>query len=128
MLEKIRWNDIHRAEQVDAFVKEARRMISEYGWEDETVFAYSFPTKVTDMIDRLEDIWEYERSSKELIIAEVNGLVPIMNRWEQSAIEDANSPQVTIRLTDKTLKEGELVTLPERTAKQLIEWGVGEAV
>lgn len=127
MLKKIKWNDIDRVGQVNEFVAEARRMIAEYGWENETVFPYSFPVKITDMIDRLEDIWEYESSSKELIVAEVNGLVTIMNKWEEHEIADRNGPQVTLRYIYGT-HHGECVSMPERIAKELIEFGFAEAV
>ena len=68
--------------QVDAFVKEADRMIREYGWQDKEVYPYSYPVPVTEIVDSLRDFDSCTRSSQGYLVDLANGLAGIMNSWE----------------------------------------------
>lgn len=99
MLKEIKGNN--KLQQVKEFVKEADRMIAEYGWQDKTVIPYSFPVKITEIIDNLRRYEGYTRCSQQILIAEANGLPHILNYWEE--IEKA--PKVKIQLMNGIIKE-----------------------
>ena len=94
-----------RTEQVEAFVKEAERMIERYGWEKEVVHPYSFAMPITQIIGYLKD-WDVMTSgSRDYCVTLANGLVPILNAWEARAEE----PRKTVRIKST----GKIVDIPE---------------
>lgn len=93
-----------RTEQVEAFVKEAERMIAEYGWEKEVVHPYSFAMPITQIIGYLKD-WDVMTSgSRDHCVLLANGLVPILNAWEARELE----PHTSVRIK----KTGKVINLP----------------
>lgn len=93
MLEKIEGR-YGRTEQVEAFVKEAERMIQCYGWEKEVVHPYSFAMPITQIVGYLKD-WDVMTSgSRDYCVELANGLVPILNAWE----ERMEAPKVAVRI------------------------------
>lgn len=94
-----------RTEQVEAFVKEAERMIATYGWEKEVVHPYSYAMPITQIIGYLKD-WDVMTSgSRDYCVLLANGLVPILNAWEARAKE----PKTAVRIKST----GKVVELPE---------------
>lgn len=83
------------SDSVKEFVKEAERMVREYGWEDRNVHPYGFPMKVTKIISDLKDYDKCTRGSKEYLVDMANGLADIINKWEE---QRANC--IWVRLTN----------------------------
>ena len=90
--------------EVAAFVEEAESLIEKYGWHDMAVHPYSYPMKVTRIIEMLKDYQLCTTGSKVYLISLANGLVDILNAWEAHELED----KVEIRIKDsgKTAKVG----------------------
>lgn len=113
MLQKISRNRATRRKEVLAFINEADRMISTYGWEEKTVFPYSFPVKVTKIIDDLRCFDNCSESSKDYLVSLANGLPNLMNHWEERELE----PQVRVRFTntgrEKTIPQSDVDTFTE---------------
>lgn len=104
MLEKIEGR-YGRTEQVEAFVKEAERMIQCYGWEREVVHPYSYAMPITQIIGYLK-YWDVMTSgSRDECVFLANGLVPILNAWE----DRAEAPKVAVRIKST----GKVVQIPE---------------
>lgn len=85
MLNKLTWGTYRKSDvnERKAFLAEAVRMVEAYGWQERTVMPYSYPVRVTKI---LNDFAEFDRctsGSKCYLIALVNGLVDILNAWEQ---------------------------------------------
>ena len=96
--------DIATAEEVAAFVNEARHMVAEYGWEDWTVTPWGYAEKVTKTINYIADYRRCTFSSKQMLISLANGLARVMNAWEQQELTG-----ITLRSikTGKVVKVGE---------------------
>lgn len=118
MLKKIEGRN--KEEQIKVFIKEADRMITEYGWQERTVLPYSFPVKVTDIIDKLKKVHFYTKSSRDIIIAEANGLPNILNYWEQVAV----APKVTVRY----FTSGKVKEISKIVADDLVDVGMVEII
>ena len=69
-------------EDVAEYVKEARRMVSAYGWEEKEVYPYSYPEKVTKIIDMISDYPDCTTGTKYYLLDYANGLAKILNAWE----------------------------------------------
>ena len=106
--------------QVDSFVKEAERMVQEYGWQERTVHPYSFPMKVTKIVDDLKDYERCTSGSKLYLIGLANGLAEIMNAWE----EQEKAPKIRVMVLDS----GKVIEIEEDFARQLINEGICKAV
>ena len=98
-------NRVSDAVTMREFVKEARRMVERYGWQDGTVTPYGFAVKVVEMLDRMADYDAYEKTSRSILRQEANGLVRILNKWE----EYEKSPKVWVRV----LRTGKVVQVPQ---------------
>ena len=106
-------------EQVKEFVKEAERMIEEYGWHDRTVRPYNFNMPVTKIINDLKDYDICTEGSKEYLVTLANGLAEIMNSWENQHKE------ATIKAVILTGKhKGETRLFTPVLAKILLEDGM----
>lgn len=106
--------------EVRAFIKEASGMVEKYGWQDRTVMPYSYPEKVTKIINELRDYDRCTHGSKLYLIALANGLAEIMEAWERHELE----PKMTVR----SKKTGKIVEISLEVARELIEDGYVEAV
>ncbi|WP_298535710.1 hypothetical protein [uncultured Methanobrevibacter sp.] len=82
MLQKIKGNYNVR-QQVKAFIKEADRMVNAYGWQNRVTYPYSYPMKITGIIEELKDYDSYTAGSKAHLISLANGLADILNAWEE---------------------------------------------
>ena len=123
MLRKIegRYN---RREQMAEFVKEADRMIREYGWEEETTMPYGYPVKVTKLLDDCRDYDKCTKGSQEYLVGLANGLAEILNAWEESTKEWTRQPKVTIRM----IETGKTVVVTKHVADVCVETGYAELV
>lgn len=95
------------------FIKEAESMIKKYGWEEKTVHPWSYPIKVTSIIDDLKDYDLCTTGSKHQIISLVNGLADILNAWEKyelapkkKIIANGKVKEVECNLAEELVKEG----------------------
>lgn len=120
MLKKLVWERYRKCTADDraAFLAEAERMISEYGWQDMSVHPYGYPVKVTKILNDFRDFDICTKGSKEYLILLVNGLAEIMNAWEDYEME----PKVTIRV----IENGKTVETDEKMARLLIAEGAAE--
>lgn len=120
MLKKLVWERYRKctAEDRAAFLAEAERMITEYGWQDRSVHPYGYPVKVTKILKDFRDFDICTKGSKEYLILLVNGLAEIMNAWEDYEME----PKVTIRV----IESGKTVVTDEKMARLLIAEGAAE--
>ena len=94
--------EIKRSSDVAEFIATAENMITQYGWQNKTVHPYSFPMKVTKIIEDLKDSDRCTEGSKDYLIALANGLAPIMNSWEE--YEHAEKITVRIKKSGKIIK------------------------
>ena len=107
-------------EEVASFASAANAMIEKYGWQDRKVWPYSYPEKVTKIVNELKDFPACTFGSKQYLITLANGLADILEAWEKQELE----PKLTIRI----VRNGKIVECGEDIARQLIEDGVAEAV
>jgi len=95
-------NKIKYQLDVTNFIRDAENMIEKYGWQEKTVMPYSFPVKVTKIINDLKDFDRCTESSQQYLISLANGLVPILNSWEKH--EQAEKVEVRIKSSGKIIK------------------------
>lgn len=112
MLNKI--EKINLAE-MEAFVAEAKRMITEYGWEDRMVYPYNFPVPVGKIIRDLESFDNCTKGSQYYLIDLANGFANILNAWE--AYE--NAPKTKVRI----IQTGEIREIDDDLAIMLCAEG-----
>ena len=121
-------SDLATAAEVKAFREEARAMIAKYGWEDRTVAPYSRYEPVLDIVnyacaaDGTDGYDNSTHSSKQYIIAMLNGLVPILNAWEKNHLElEANGIQMR-------LKGGKITKVLPEFVDFYLESGIAERI
>ena len=89
-----------------AFVDEAEKMIARYGWEERTVMPWAhINLKVVQIVKDCKDYDNCTSGSKDYLISLVNGLVPIMNSWE----EYEHKPKAKVRI----IKSGKITYICE---------------
>lgn len=122
MLKKLVWGRYRKctAEDRAAFLAEAERMITEYGWQDMSVHPYGYPVKVTKILKDFRDFDICTKGTKEYLILLVNGLAEIMNAWEDYEME----PKVKILV----LESEKVFEVSEDMAKMLIEENVAKRI
>lgn len=122
MLKKLVWERYRKctAEDRAAFLAEAERMITEYGWQDMSVHPYGYPVKVTKILKDFRDFDICTKGTKEYLILLVNGLAEIMNAWEDYEME----PKVKILV----LESEKVFEVSEDMAKMLIEENVAKRI
>ena len=98
-LEKLKGKYVPRA-AVRGWVREADRMIREYGWEDWDVHPHGYPVKVTEIVNDLRGYEKCTQGSKDYLVALANGLTGIMNAWEEH-----RKNSVWVRLSSGEKKE-----------------------
>lgn len=113
-------NKVLDAVTMKEFVEEARRMVEQYGWQKMTVTPYGFNEKVTVMLDRMADYEKYEKHSQNLLRQEANGLVRILNKWE----EYENCPKVRVRV----LRTGKITEVPQEDVDVFVAAKICELV
>ena len=101
-------------------IDEAERMIAKYGWEERTVYPYSFPMKVTKIIAECKDFDICTSGTREYLVQLANGLVPILNAWE----DHENRPKIDVRI----LATGKIVSVEKDIGMVFIEEGLAVAV
>lgn len=120
MLKKIegRYN---LSKKVKAFVLEATEMVERWGWLGMVVHPYSnCPMKVTEIIQNVSDYDLCTEGSKEYLVQLANGLVDILNAWEEYELQ----PKVKVR----SLKGGKIHEVTPDFAEILIKDGLAEAI
>lgn len=108
------------AKDVAVFIDEANALIEKYGWQDRTVTPYSYPEKVTKIVNTLRDYNRCTTGSQHYLIALANGLADILEAWERHALE----PKKTIRFKNND----NIIQVSFDVAQKLIEDGYAEAV
>lgn len=87
-------------------VKEARKMIAEWGWEDRTVMPWERVTlKVTDILKDMDDYDRCTKGSQEYLIGLWNGLAEILNKWE----EEERKHHIMVRI----ISSGKVIRIKE---------------
>lgn len=122
MLKKLTWERYRRctAEERSEFLKEADRMVEEYGWQNMEVHPYGYPVKVTKILNDFRDYDRCTTGSKGYIVLMVNGLAEIMNAWEDYEM----APKVKIEV----IENGKVVETDEKMARLLIDKGIAKEV
>ena len=107
-------NKVVNSKTAHEFVEEARAMVKKYGWEEKTVCPWeNISVKVTEIIDQVADYDNYSCDSKFYLQDYANGLVNILNKWE----EFENEPKVKIMYNGKTL------TVTKSIAEDIVKVG-----
>lgn len=119
-----KWNhQMATVEEVAAKVEEIRALIDKYGWLNRNVHPYGYPINIQTFMVNFRHYREYTPSSKHIMLAEINGLIKIINEW----IKQEEAPKVTIRfLTGK--HKGETKEIPEEWVEDYIDCGLAERV
>ena len=84
-------------------VEIAQEMVEKYGWQDKITHPYeNCPTKVTKILADCKDYYRCTKGTREYLIMLFNGLVPILNSWE----EYEKKPKITVHIveTGKTIE------------------------
>ena len=116
-------SDLATAEDMAAKVQEIRGYVAMYGWENTNVHPYGYAINIVEFLDGFADYRNYTHMSKQTMLAEINGLIRILNKW----IEREEEPKVTIRfLTGK--KAGQTKEIPASDAEAYVEIGFAEIV
>ena len=97
-------------DEVYKTLDEIKTAVKTYGWENEKLTPYGYGIKLSELIKSWEGFKKCTAMSKEIIIAEMNGSIEILNHWLALKAE----PQVTIVLIN-----GKTTTVAESTAKEL---------
>ena len=117
-MEKVRngkWkDDIATAEEFESAVTEIENVISRYGWGDRLIHPYGFAIKISKFIKNWKDYESFSFSSKKIMISEINGLIDILNKWE----EQENEPKIKV-----TFQNGNVVSVPESFLEDYIDLG-----
>ena len=82
-----------KAEEVNAKVKEILEVAGQYGWLDKRVMPYGYGVSIKDLMN-YEDYAKYSRTSQQIIKAEINGLIDILNIW----LEQEKEEKVVMRM------------------------------
>lgn len=107
-------NKVVNSKTAHEFVEEARAMVKKYKWEEKTVHPWeNVSVKVTEIIDQVADYDNGSYDSKLYLQDYANGLVNILNKWE----EFENEPKV------KIMYNGEIFTVTESIAEDLVKEG-----
>ena len=78
-----KWADqIATAKEVEAFVAEAKAIIEKHGWEDKKVYPWGRAMNIMDALDYVKDFDHCTFSSKIYDIELLNGLIPLIEKWE----------------------------------------------
>ena len=108
-------NKIVNSKTAHEFVEEARAMVKKYKWEEKTVRPWeNVSVKVTEIIDQVADYDNCSCDSKFYLQDYANGLVNILNKWE----EFENEPKV------KIIYNGKNLTVTKSIAEDLVRMGV----
>ena len=100
-----------------------RKANEEMNFFDNMVRPYSYLVSVREMVESAENYEDCTRSSKQVLKAEVNGLIDIINHW----IELFNEPQIEVEFTVGESK-GKRNTFAYSTAEMFIELGIAKRV
>lgn len=122
-VEKIRngkWReDIATAEEFESAVNEIKSVVSKYGWGDRLVHPYGYAVKINALIKQWADYEKFSFSSKKIMISEMNGLIDILNKWE----EQADEPKVKV-----IFQNGNVVSVPASYVEDYVACGIAEVV
>lgn len=109
------------ADQVEALADEMDQMVKRYGWQDRTTMPWpGVKMTVAEITKNMREYRNCTKGSKLYLIDLANGLVDIMNAWEQQELE----PKLTIRL----LNSGKVRQVGMELANELIAEGHAVAV
>lgn len=89
------------AEEFKAVVDEINACIVKYGWAGKKIYPYGRAEDLVEFMKHFEHYKEYTRSSKSLMVSELNGLVKIVEVW----IKRENEPKVAVKLRNGKVKE-----------------------
>lgn len=124
ILKNGKWNhQIATVEEVSAAIEEIRAMIAKYHWEDKTVHPYSYTMNIMELVesDGWKNFKQYTFSSKQLIISEINGLIGILNQWEELELEEKVTVKLIVGKNTGTIKK-----VAKSIADEYVEIGLAE--
>ena len=105
------------AEQITAKVKEVLEVASEHDWLKKRVMPYGYGITIKDMMDYPRDFEHYTRTSLQIVRAEINGLIDIMNVWLEHEAEE----HITV-----VLPNGKQGSIPKSFLEDYIAMGAKE--
>lgn len=103
-----------KAEDLQAKAQEVLQVAKEHGWLDKRVMPYGYGIRIEEFMTYPADMKCYTTTSRQIIKAEINGLIDIMNVW----LERAAEKHVTVLLP----KGGE-VKVPMSCLEDYLELG-----
>lgn len=104
MLEQIS-GQYDKRQKMMSLVEQAEQMVNKYGWENREVHPWRYPMKVTEILQECKDYDQYTYNSKEMLVDLINGLVPILNAWEEYELV----PKIEVR----SLRTGKVYKIRE---------------
>ena len=127
MVEKLRtgkWaNQLATQEEVEDKVREIMVLVTKYGWENENIHPYGFPINVLKFLEKYETYSLYTHSSKQILLAEINGAIDIFNMWA----EQEEEPKVKVRLLTGR-NAGKIKEIPASMVGYYVETDLAEIV
>ena len=116
-------NQLASPEEMAEKVAEVRGYVNKYGWLNRSVHPYGFAIGMDKFLAGFEDYEHYTHSSKQIMIAEMNGFIKIANVW----IKQEEEPKVAVRLLTGKHK-GEIEEIPESFVEDYVEIGLAEVI
>ena len=116
-------NQLATPEEMAEKVAEVRGYVNQYGWEKSNVHPYNYPINIIEFLDGFADYRRCTHMSKQQMLAEMNGLIKIINKW----IEREEEPKVMIRFITGR-KAGQTKEIPESDVEDYIDCGLAERV
>lgn len=114
MLNKINYKSFDVRAQLNAFIKEAERMVAAYGWENKVTHPYgNYQVKVTKIINDLKD-YDKCSGSQDYLISLANGFADVLNSWEKYEL----APKIKVRF----IATGDIVEVTHDTAEYMKEY------
>ena len=101
-------------EEFKAKAAETIETCKKYGFMNEKIMPYSFVMTVGELVKNWKDYDRCTRSSKQIMEAELKGLLPLVEHW----VKLANEPKVKIQYPNGKIKE-----VAKSVADDLIELG-----
>lgn len=124
-MEKLRtgkWKtDIATKEEFYNTVNGIKSVVAKYNWHDKIIHPYSFATTIGKFISGWTDFEKCTISSKRILIAEVNGLIDILDHW----VEVEEEEKITVRIIGGN-KDGQIEQMPKSMVDMFIDSGLIE--
>ena len=110
---------INNTTEAKDVAKTVKAVVTHYNWGKRKVHPYGYPVSIDSLLEPFDSFDRYTNSSKHVLIAEINGLIDILNAW----IERENKPRVCV-----TLKNGKQKAIPICDLEDYRDAGIIKAV